>query len=836
MRWMAAVVLMVTVGCCGTVQANEAESLFQEAVQAAQADNYDTALAKFEAALQADPNNLRYGNAYRLTVVKINQAKTYDRCIAFFQKLVADHPKAANAFLNFGYAYVDKIPVEGAITQVLLANKALGQFSAALALEESWLGLYTRGNSYIYWPAIFGRTPLAIADLEKAIALSKQTAKRSYHARAYVALGEAYWRLSDLKKARQIWQEALPLFPANEALQVRLQQDDKGLQALLTAHFEQGKRVDTNISGIWEEDEAPAVAKLKFEEIGARAGVRFVHSTRKFTGKHKAQVLQMFTDGGAAVAVGDFNNDGFDDLFVTDSDTGKPNHLMRNNGDMTFTDVAQVAGVAGGNDAQSVVSDALWFDYNNDGLPDLLVARFGTPILYRNDGPGPDGNYRFTDVSADVGLTKFGNTVAVIAFDIDNDGWLDLMFGNYFQSVNLLDLQTPHVLPNNLDYADNGGGVTLWHNVPLANGERGFVEITEAAGFARHTGWTLDLGHGDFNNDGCQDVYLAVDYGTDRLFFNKCDGTGTFVEVTETAIGYDTRKGMNVDIGDYDRDGWLDIYVTNITDEYMKECNMLWHNNGDGTFTDLSKETGTCDTGWGWAAKFADFDNDGWEDLFAVNGLRSAGEQNYIPVLMEMLLKPGVDFSDVNNYPDIGNMTWSGYQKKRLFRNMGDGTFKEVGAEAGVDTTLDGRGIGVGDFNNDGLLDFYQTNANQPALLFRGCTDNPGNWVELKLIGTKSNRDAIGTRVVLTAGGQSYLREVNGGNGYSSQSTTRLHFGVGSASSVEHVEIRWPSGLVQTLSPEQTATLINRLTYIREGEGVVQLNKLTSIREGVGQR
>src|SRR5262249_8814139 len=256
------------------------------------------------------------------------------------------------------------------------------------------------------------------------------TAKRSYHARAYVALGEAYWRLSDLKKARQIWQGALPLFPTNEALQVRLQQDDKGLQTLLTAHFEQGKRVDSDVRGIWEEDGNPAVAKLKFEEIGAQAGVRFTHSTRKFTGKHKAQVLQMFTDGGAAVAVGDFNNDGFDDLFGTDSDTGKLNHLMRNHRGLTINDRGQNAGRAGGNDGQSVVSDALWFDYNNDGLLDLLVARFGTPILYRNDGAGADGNYRFTDVSAAVGLTKFGNTVAVIAFDIDNDGWLDLMFGN----------------------------------------------------------------------------------------------------------------------------------------------------------------------------------------------------------------------------------------------------------------------------------------------------------------------------------------------------------------------------------------------------------------------
>ena len=127
---------------------------------------------------------------------------------------------------------------------------------------------------------------------------------------------------------------------------------------------------------------------------------------------------------------------------------------------------------------------------------------------------------------------------------------------------------------------------------------------------------------------------------------------------------------MNADVGDYDNDGWLDVYVTNITDEYMKECNMLWHNNGDGTFVDLSKETGTCDTLWGWGAKFADFDNDGFLDLFAVNGLRSGNDDNYIPVLFQMIATPNVDFSDLNNWPDIKEMTWSGYQKKKLFHNL----------------------------------------------------------------------------------------------------------------------------------------------------------------------
>ena len=561
---------------------------------------------------------------------------------------------------------------------------------------------------------------------------------------------------------------------------------------------------------------------LKFEEIGEKAGVRFVHSTRKFGDRHKAQVLQMFTDGGAAVAVGDYNSDGYDDLFVVDSGENKPHHLMRNNGDFTFTDMATACKVSGGNNSLSICADALWFDYNNDGLLDLLVGRFGTPILYRNNGPGEAGSYSFTNVSDLVGLTQFANTIAVIAFDADRDGWLDLMLGNYFKPENLLDLKTPYVMPNNLDYAINGGGVSFWHNVALENGQRGFVDTTGPAGFAHHTGWSLDLGHADLNNDGWQDVYIAGDYGTDRMFFNKGDGTGSFEEVTETAIGFDTRKGMNVDMGDYNRDGWLDIYVTNITDEYMKECNMLWHNNGDGTFIDLSRETGTCDTDWGWAAKFADFDNDGWEDLFAVNGLRSAEKTNFIPVLLEMIITPNVDFSDVNSYPDIGNMTWSGYQKQRMFHNLGDGTFKEVGAEAQVDSDLDGRGVGIADFDNDGYLDIYQANANQPALLFRGVPVNPGNWAALKLIGSTSNRDAVGARVVLSVGGESMLREVNCGNGYAGQSSKRLHFGVGEFQKIDSVEIHWPNGNAETLAADDVALLLNKVRTVQEGKGVIK--------------
>jgi hypothetical protein len=299
------------------------------------------------------------------------------------------------------------------------------------------------------------------------------------------------------------------------------------------------------------------------------------------------------------------------------------------------------------------------------------------------------------------------------------------------------------------------------------------------------------------------------------MFINN--GDGTFREVTEKAIGFDTKKGMNVDIADYDNDGWMDIYVTNITDEYMKECNMLWHNNGDGTFTDLSKETGTCMTLWGWGAKFGDFDNDGWQDLFVVNGLRSAGKENYIPVLVNMITMPGIDFTNVNNWPSIGNMTWSGYQKKKFFRNLGTQAFKEISAEAGVDNDLDGRGIGVGDFDNDGRLDFYQSNADQPGLLYHDVIEKPGNWVEMKLVGTKSNRDAVGARVIIKAGGLSLMREVNGDNGYSGQSTLRLHFGLGTAERPDSVEIRWPSGL-----KEKVTIPLNKISKIQEGKGLIK--------------
>ncbi len=200
-----------------------------------------------------------------------------------------------------------------------------------------------------------------------------------------------------------------------------------------------------------------------------------------------------------------------------------------------------------------------------------------------------------------------------------------------------------------------------------------------------------------------------------------------------------------------------------------------------------------------------------------MNGLRSAGKENYIPVLLELITKPGVDFTDVKNWPKIGGMTWSGYQKKKMFRNLGGENFKEISAEAGVDNDLDGRGIGIADFDNDGRLDMFQTNANQPALLYHSVSQGVGNWMQFLLTGVKSNRDAIGARIQVTAGGLTQMREIDGGNGYAGQSMRRAHFGLGTAQKIDAVEIRWPSGKVEKISPPP----VNSLYRVVEGQGII---------------
>jgi tetratricopeptide (TPR) repeat protein len=241
-------ILLLLLISLGTASAARADS-FDDAMKAVAGGDPAAALPHFEAALAADPDNLRYANEYRKAVLRL---KEYDRAIAFFEKLTANHPRSAHAWLNFGYAYVDKIPDAGSITQVILANNAQNQFTRSLAAKKTWVALYTRGNSYLYWPKVFGRAPLGVADLEEAVALSKTEPKRNVHVRAWIALGDGYWKTDQVEKAKATWSEAQKLFPGDPQLAARLARDGEELEKYVSDQLDPNKRVDTNLAPLWE--------------------------------------------------------------------------------------------------------------------------------------------------------------------------------------------------------------------------------------------------------------------------------------------------------------------------------------------------------------------------------------------------------------------------------------------------------------------------------------------------------------------------------------------------------------------------------------------------------
>jgi tetratricopeptide (TPR) repeat protein len=224
------------------------EAVFQEAKEALAARNFTTALSRFESALSANPDNLRYASEYRQAVI---QLKEHDRCLSFFAKLVADHPNSANVYLNYGFAYVDKIPTSGAITQVILANTALSHFSESIGLSPSWIAFYTRGNSYLFWPKIFNCAPLGVADLEKAMQIQRAEKQKSYHVRTYVSLGDGYWKMDNLEKARAVWKEGLAKFPNSIQLEMRLSKEGDELKVLIEDTLDPNKRVNTDLQELW---------------------------------------------------------------------------------------------------------------------------------------------------------------------------------------------------------------------------------------------------------------------------------------------------------------------------------------------------------------------------------------------------------------------------------------------------------------------------------------------------------------------------------------------------------------------------------------------------------
>ncbi len=561
-----------------------------------------------------------------------------------------------------------------------------------------------------------------------------------------------------------------------------------------------------------DRSDSHAAAAARFSDVAAEAGITHRHSKPVLDSKLD-NIMSWMASVGAAVAAGDFNDDGWVDLYFTNSRKGEPNYLYRNTGDGTFAEVAAQAGLAAVNGEAGTSMDAVWGDYDNDGWPDLYLVRWGRDALFRNNGDETfsevsDAVFRRRDGSAGL---DWANGNAAIFFDYDLDGRLDIYVGNYFKEVDLWHLEDTRIMHDDFERSRNGGSNFFFRQ--QADGT--FAEIAVELGL-EDPGWTLAVGSADIDLDGWPDLYCANDFGPDQLFLNNHDGT--FRNASDSALGYDTKKGMNVDFGDFNNDGWPDVYVTNITTaEYLQEGNMLWYNLGHGpdgalSLTDVALEAGTYDGGWAWGAKFFDYDNDGDLDIVSVNGFISAGEGSYWYDLASWTVV-GDDSTNALNWPPIGERSFSGYERMRLWRNDDLSSFTERSREAGLDSVRDGRGIAVLDYDNDGDLDLAIANQGQPPHLYRNRGQPGGGWLTVVPEidpATGVNVDGIGTRVTLATPQGIQVRERDGGNGYSAQSDPRLHFGLAAADRIELVEVRWPDGgrqYFEDVAANQTLTL-----------------------------
>ena len=511
----------------------------------------------------------------------------------------------------------------------------------------------------------------------------------------------------------------------------------------------------------------PMESPIHFTDVTDSAGIHFKHTDGAAGEFHLPETL------GAGGAFLDYNNDGYLDLYLVNS--AARSMLYRNNGDGTFTDVTRSAGVANqGSYGHGVACG----DYDNDGSVDIYVTNFGSNRLYHNNGDGT-----FTDVTTQSGTGDTHWSSSATFFDYNLDGYLDLYVVNYLNYE--LDTSYPPCFEKPAFGATEkvrgychpkhfkGAPDTLYRN----NGDGTFTDVTKAANVRDPGGIFLGKGLGvvaaDVDADGNPDLYVANDDTPNYLFYNK--GDGTFAEIailTGSAYSADgiAQAGMGVDAGDYNRDGFFDLFVTN----FSYETNTLYRNNGDGTFTDVSYKAQLGEESYlslGFGTGFFDADNDGHLDIFVANG-------HIFPTVEQT--------TDVLSYK----------QPNQLFWNQGDGTFAEVRFD---EQPAVSRGTLFGDYDNDGDTDILVTNLNGAVTLLRNESHPPNNWLRLKLIGTRSNRDGIGTRITLTLGAESQTREVRRGSSYLSSNDPRLLFGVGKQIVVHRLKVRWQSGVVQTL-------------------------------------
>ncbi len=555
---------------------------------------------------------------------------------------------------------------------------------------------------------------------------------------------------------------------------------------------------------------------FRLTESAKAAGLDFVHQAPTLDPK-LAHIMPQVASRGAAVSVADFDRDGWNDLYVTNSGEGSLNHLYRNRGDGTFEDVAEKLGVADLNQAKTGASmGAVWGDYDNDGYEDLLVYRWGRPELFHNDAAKA-----FSRVSESAGLPAWANVNAAVWFDFDRDGKLDFFLGGYYpESVDLWKLDSTRMMPGSFEYAQNGGRKYLFHN--LGGGR--FEEVSEKLGLSSRR-WALAAVAADLRGTGYPDLFIANDYGVSELFVNE---GGRFREVgKQTGVGYAPKSGMNASVGDVLNQGRFALYVSNISQEgILLQGNNLWMptrvENGLQQYENLATAMGVDLGGWSFGAQFGDLNNDGFLDLYVVNGYVSASrDENYWYDFAKVAGGHEVVISDAKNWPPMGARSLAGYQQKKLWISDGAGRFLDVAPMVGVADRHDGRSVVLVDFANRGVLDVVVANQKGPLLLYRNEVAPGRDFIAFELEGGCSagpnfarctNRSAIGAQVEVFWGTNHQLQEVSGGSGFCAQNERRLHFGLGERASVQKVVVRWPSGKIQEVVRPET----NRLHHLKE--------------------